>query len=92
MPTIAELAGMTGSQCPSDGEPPEPWWRRLLTAQTGPGTVEDYLDHPLNWSHSVGLAQAIRGFVGLVGNELRLAIVDIIFGGLRVLTAGKGPK
>lgn len=55
---------------------------KLLTAETGEGSIGDYLEHPLNFNNSKGLAQTIRGITGIVGN-LNLAIVDVVFGLLR---------
>lgn len=53
-----------------------------LTARTGPGPVEDYINHPLNFVKSPGIAQVIRGFAGMF-NKLDYAIIDILIGGLR---------
>lgn len=55
---------------------------RLLTAETGPGPISQYIDHPLNFSQSNGMAQIIRGLSGIIDN-LNLAIIDILVGGLR---------
>lgn len=41
--------------------------------------VEQFLDHPLNFVHSRGLAQALRGFSAMFGS-LNYAIVDIFVG------------
>jgi hypothetical protein len=54
----------------------------FLKAQTGPGEIEDYMTHPLNFSKSMGLAQMIRGITGIVG-ELRYAVLDIVMGFLQ---------
>lgn len=54
----------------------------FLTAETGEGAIEDYLDHPLNFNQSKSVAQMLRGFTGLLGN-LKLAIIDIVMGGLQ---------
>ena len=51
----------------------------FLKAKTGPGAIEDYLDHPMNFKKSKGMAQMLRGFTGIAG-ELDLAIVDITLG------------
>lgn len=51
----------------------------FLKAKTGEGSIEQYIDHPLNMSKSQGLARVIRGFTGLLG-ALDLAIIDIIVG------------
>lgn len=51
----------------------------FLKAKTGEGSIEDYIDHPINISKSKGLGQVIRGFTGLFG-ALDLAIIDIVVG------------
>lgn len=51
----------------------------FLKAKTGDGSVEDYMNHPLNLKQSRGSAQMIRGFTGLFG-ALDLAVVDITLG------------
>lgn len=60
----------------------------FLLAKTGDGSIESYIDHPLNFSRSKGLAQIIRGATGLVG-ELDLAIVDIGLGAFNMMREGK---
>lgn len=62
---------------------------RLLTAETGDGPITKYLDHPLNFNQSYGLAQVIRGLSGLISN-LNLAVIDIVVGGLRFSKERKG--
>lgn len=52
---------------------------KFLQAKTGEGTIEDYIDHPMNINKSKGLGQLIRGFTGLFG-ALDLAIIDIVVG------------
>lgn len=51
----------------------------FLFVQTGQGPVSSYVDHPLNFSRSEGLAQVIRGITGMLGS-LEYAIVDIVIG------------
>ncbi len=51
----------------------------FLQAKTGEGSIEDYIDHPMNVNKSKGLGQVIRGFTGLFG-ALDLAIIDIVVG------------
>ena len=51
----------------------------FLKAKTGSGSVEDYMQHPLNFKNSQGAAQMIRGFTGMLG-DLDLALVDITLG------------
>lgn len=53
-----------------------------LRAETGEGTIEDYLEHPLNFFKSKGFAQILRGLTGFFGN-LKLAIIDVILGTLQ---------
>lgn len=48
----------------------------ILKAKTGEGAIEDYIQHPLNFNNSHGLARIIRGFTGILG-ALDLAIIDI---------------
>lgn len=55
---------------------------KILTAETGEGSIGDYIDHPLNFLKSKGLAQVLRGFTGIFGT-LSLAIIDIALGGLQ---------
>lgn len=51
----------------------------FLKAKTGSGSIEDYMQHPLNFKKSPGAAQMIRGFTGMLG-DLDLAVVDITLG------------
>lgn len=55
-----------------------------LKAKTGPGTIESYVDHPLNSSKSRGVAQILRGVTGLAG-DLDLAVIDIGLGLVEVI-------
>lgn len=64
--------------------------KRILTAETGPGEIEEYVGHPLNFDKSEGLGQVLRGFTGLLGN-LRLAIVDLLVGAVRWLRRPTAP-
>lgn len=64
-------------------------FNRVLTAETGDGSIGDYIDHPMNFNNSKGLAQLIRGLTGIIGN-LNLAIVDVIFGALRFSREKRG--
>lgn len=59
-----------------------------LKAKTGPGTIDDYVNHPLNMSGSRGVAQMLRGFTGLAG-DLDLAIIDIGLGLVEVIKEKK---
>lgn len=55
-----------------------------LKAKTGPGTIESYIDHPLDASRSRGVAQILRGVTGLAG-DLDLAVIDIGLGLVEVI-------
>lgn len=55
---------------------------RVLTAETGAGDVQSYVNHPINYNGSQGLAQLIRGLSGVFGN-LNLAVIDIAIGAMR---------
>lgn len=61
----------------------------FLMKPTGAGSIESYLDHPLNFKHSRGLAQMIRGATGMFGEGLNSAIVDIGFGGMAFMQERK---
>jgi hypothetical protein len=58
---------------------PGPSFPAWLKSRTGEGSVDAYLDHPLNLPASVNLARAIRGLTGLLGG-LDFAVVDIVLG------------
>lgn len=50
-----------------------------IKSKTGAGSIEDYIDHPLNINASRPLAQILRGATGIFGS-LDLAVVDIGIG------------
>lgn len=52
---------------------------RWLTAPTGEGIIEDYLNHPLNFDNKKSTARILRGFSGMFG-ELNKALFDIALG------------
>lgn len=56
----------------------------FLWIETGEGSVDEYLEHPLNFKKSAGLAQVIRGISGVVGNAFNYWWVDVIMGGLKM--------
>lgn len=60
----------------------------FLFQKTGPGSIDEYIDHPLNMGRSKGVAQIIRGFTGILG-ALDLAIVDIFLGVLQTIKEKK---
>jgi hypothetical protein len=54
-----------------------------LKADTGEGSIESYLDHPMNFNKSRAMARVIRGFTGMFGS-LRYAVIDIVLGGMEL--------
>ena len=61
----------------------------LFRVETGAGDISDYIDLPMNFDHSEGLAQILRGASGFIGaNFLRSAILDLVVGFWR--WTGKG--
>lgn len=60
----------------------------FLLSETGPGGIDEYMDHTLNIHQSPGVARVIRGATGLLGN-LNYALIDIGLGGLEVIKEGK---
>lgn len=89
-PTIEEMAALENDQpveqAPVSPAPPEE--KRtvelpaFLRAKTGSGDIKNYMEHPLNFDKSEGLAQVIRGFTGMF-DALDLAIIDIAVGFFR---------
>src|SRR4051812_23994356 len=63
-------------------EPKNEFFQKIITSETGTGSIGNYLDHPMNFNKSMGLAQTLRGLTGIIGN-LNLAIIDVVFGILR---------
>jgi hypothetical protein len=51
----------------------------VLKSSTGDGSIDDYMEHPLNTKSESSIAQIIRGLTGLLGS-LDLAIIDIVLG------------
>jgi hypothetical protein len=56
----------------------------FLLKKTGPGTVEAYLDHPMNPKRSKGRGRFLRGCTGIAG-DLDLAIIDIALGSFEMI-------
>jgi hypothetical protein len=54
-----------------------------IKAQTGDGVIEDYMDHPLNFNRSRGMARVLRGLTGLIGG-LNFALADIVIGAMEL--------
>lgn len=75
----------TSEEVPNGGD----YLKKIITAETGEGSIGDYLEHPMNFNNSYGLAQMLRGVTGIAGN-LKLAIIDIGFGFLRFSKERKG--
>lgn len=63
----------------------------FLLSPTGPGSVDNYLDHPFNINESRGTARIIRGLTGIAG-DLNYAIVDIALGAIEVYQEGHKKK
>jgi hypothetical protein len=61
-----------------------------LKAQTGEGDISDYIDHPLNFKKSEGLAQILRGVSGFAGHNLKYALIDILIGAFKFRSELKG--
>lgn len=51
----------------------------FLAASTGPGPIEDYIDHPLNYDSARSTARILRGLTGFAGS-LDYALIDIGLG------------
>lgn len=60
-----------------------------LKTPTGEGSIEEYMEHSLNFNKSRGMAQIIRGFTGFLGQNLNLAIVDVAIGVLDLVKTNK---
>jgi hypothetical protein len=75
---------------PKNNSSPERSFFDILKTKTGEGSIESYIENPLNLNHSQGLAQILRGLTGFVG-ALDLAILDLIIGGFKVYSDFKQP-
>lgn len=60
----------------------------FLKAKTGPGPIEDYINHPMNFNGGRAAAQILRGLTGLLG-ALDLAIIDILIGTIQAINDRK---
>jgi hypothetical protein len=58
--------------------------KKIMTAPTGSGSIESYVNHPMNFNESKSVARILRGLTGMFDN-LDYAIIDIIIGGLDLL-------
>ena len=63
----------------------------FLFAKTGPGMVEEYIDHPLNFDGMKSTARILRGLTGIAG-ELDYALIDIGLGALEKIKEKRTPK
>jgi len=59
----------------------------FLLAKTGEGSIDEYIDHPLNFKNTRGVAQIIRGATGFAG-DLDLALIDIGLGIINCIREG----
>jgi hypothetical protein len=62
----------------------------FLKAKTGEGSIENYINHPLNIKENVHLARVLRGLTGMF-NALDYAIIDIIVGALGFMKKPTSP-
>jgi hypothetical protein len=60
------------------------FFKTILTAETGSGSISEYKDHPMNFTNSKAFAHVLRGLTGIFGS-LNLAIVDIGVGAFQFL-------
>lgn len=60
----------------------------FILAETGEGSIENYIEHPLNFKGSKGIAQMLRGFTGVCGS-LNYAIIDITLGAFETIKEGR---
>jgi len=66
-----------------DSGPKIDFWE-IIKTPTGPGSLDEYKESPLNFNKSEGLARILRGLAGFIGADiLRSAVVDILFGFLQ---------
>jgi hypothetical protein len=61
-----------------------PW----LFAQSADEPIENYINHPMNFAKSEGLAQMLRGLSAIIG-ELRYAVIDVIIGFMKFTKENK---
>lgn len=85
MPTIEPIA----VQEPQQSSRMQEILNKIMTAETGDGSVGDYIEHPMNFLKSKGLARVLRGLTGIFGS-LSLAIIDIAVGALEFSKERKG--
>lgn len=89
MPEVREALGRAEGEQVEERQNEGPGFlSRLLRAETGAGSVESYMGHPLNTSGEKWQARLIRGLTGLVG-DLNLAVVDIAVAALEAVWGRK---
>jgi hypothetical protein len=62
----------------------------ILRTKTGSGSIDSYIDSPLNFKKSEGLAQMLRGTTGFLG-ALDYAILDICIGAMKFFKEFRSP-
>lgn len=63
----------------------------FLAARTGEGSVDEYINHPLNFDGRQSTARILRGCTGLCG-QLDYALVDIALGVIEKIKEKGEPK
>ena len=63
----------------------------FLAARTGDGSVDEYINHPLNFDNKASTARILRGCTGLCG-QLDYALIDIAFGVIEKIKEKGAPK
>lgn len=82
----AAVAEPEAPEIPALPEPetPQPsWWEKLIDAETGPGPISSYMNHPINFTADEGGAQLARGLTGIFDN-LNRALIDVLVGGFKI--------
>ena len=79
----------TAKSVPSPDQGTEKTAFDILRTKTAAGSIDDYMDHPVNFGKTAGGAQVARGITGFFGS-LDYAIVDIVMGIMRMIMAKRG--
>lgn len=74
----------TPEETPSGFSKGNEFIKKIMTAETGAGSVESYINHPMNFNESKAVARILRGLTGMFDN-LNYAIIDVIIGGLDLI-------
>jgi len=61
------------------GDESEPFWERIIKADSPDKPLSDYRNHALNWDGKESTSRIIKGFEGIIGN-LDKAVVDVAIG------------